>query len=233
VTEERLSIEVEGMSVTAVRSRSEGPARDLRFIYAPGAGSNLNDGFGVFACRELARHGYESWRFQFPYMEAGRRAPDRPPVLEATWKAVIAAVSPTLPLPVNGERARGAGIVVGGRSMGGRIASQVVAAGTVVRGLALFAYPLNPPGRSNVGRSDHLSQIDVPTLFCSGTRDPFGTPEQLEQAAALVPDATLHLLEGASHGFDVLKGSGRKREDVWREATDTLLAFLGRLQAGG
>src|SRR5437588_6360200 len=128
---ETMKIEVPGSgSVSAVRSAAKGTTRWL-FAYAPGAGSNIDDPFGVYASDALAAHGVEVVRVQFPYMEAKKKSPDRPAVLEATWRAVI-------------ERLRGEApkIVVGGRSMGGRIASQVVAQGVEVDAVALFAYPL-------------------------------------------------------------------------------------------
>jgi uncharacterized protein len=188
-------------------------------VYAPGAGSNIHDPFGAFCSRELAGAGIDTWRFQFPYMEAGRRGPDRPPVLEQTWLAV-------LKLALEGPQVT----VAGGRSMGGRIASQVVAGeNQSVAGLALFAYPLHPPGRPERLRAAHLPLITVPALLCSGTRDAFGSPDELTAAAALVPDARIHLLEGADHGFNVLKSSGRTRSDVWREAVTTLLDFIRSL----
>ena len=112
--------------------------------------------------------------------------------------------------------------------MGGRIASMVAAKGAPVAGLALFAYPLIPPGRSSSDRAEHFDAISVPTLFCSGTRDAFATPGQLRSAAERIPGATLHLIEGADHGFATLKSSGRTREDVWQEACEALLAFLQR-----
>ncbi len=110
--------------------------------------------------------------------------------------------------------------------MGGRIASQVVAQGEQVDGLTLFAYPLHPPGKPEQRRDRHLGAIRVPVLFCSGTRDAFGTPEELERIVKLVPGARLHLLEGADHGFAVPKASGRTRKDVWEEALEVLLTWL-------
>jgi hypothetical protein len=156
-------------------------------------------------------------RFQFPYQEARRKAPDRNPVLEATWLAVIEAVH-------GPER-----LVVGGRSMGGRIASQVVAKGAAADALALFAYPLHPPGRPERRRDEHLSSIRVPALFCSGTSDAFASPEELAEAAALVPNSLVHLLESADHGFAVRKASGRTRNEVWQEAVDAMWEWLGSL----
>jgi uncharacterized protein len=228
----------DGVSVTAVQTVSETPASDIVVLYAPGAGSNINDRFGVFLGEFLEAHGVESWRFQFPYSEKGRRAPDRPPVLAATWRAVIEAASQhprsdleerkaTVAMP----RPSGRGtpfrrIVASGRSMGGRIASMVAAEGAPVAALALFAYPLIPPGRTTSDRADHFPAIAQPVLLCSGTRDSFATPAQLRDAASRLPDAALHFLEGADHGFNVLKSSGRTREDVWQEACEALLAFL-------
>jgi len=219
--EERRSILVnDSSSVTAIRVPAEGASRDLRFVYAPGAGSGLADAFGVYAARRLAANGIETWRFQFPYKEKGRSAPDSPALLQATWRAVTEAVVSAGHGP----------IVIGGRSMGGRIASMVVAAGDVpVAGLALLAYPLVPPGKTSSDRADHFPSIAVPTLFCSGTRDNFATPEQLRDAVHLAPNATLHFLDGADHGFATLKASGRSKDDVYGEAGDALLAFFDRL----
>jgi hypothetical protein len=123
-------------------------------------------------------------------------------------------------------------LIVGGRSMGGRIASMVVAAGEEVDGLALFAYPLHPPGQPERLRAEHLPKIAVPTLFCSGTRDAFASPEELRAAAKKVKRSTVHLLDGADHGFSVPKTSGRAKEDVWTEATQALLDWLSSLPSG-
>jgi predicted alpha/beta-hydrolase family hydrolase len=146
-------------------------------------------------------------------MEAGRRSPDSAVKLEATWRAVLDHVA--------GDGSP----VAGGRSMGGRIASQVASKGAEVAGLALFAYPLHPPGRPADRRVEHLASLRVPALFCSGTNDAFASPDELLEAAALVAGAHVHLLEGADHGFNVPRSSGRTREQVWAEAVDALLEF--------
>jgi predicted alpha/beta-hydrolase family hydrolase len=217
MTEELFTVTVnDHTTVSVIRTPATEPSSLPRFVYAPGAGSGIQDPFGVFAARELASAGIETWRFQFPYKEKGRSAPDAPTVLEATWRAVIARVL--------AEDSRS--VVIGGRSMGGRIASMVVAEGVSVAGLALFAYPLLPPGRATSDRAGHFPKIGVPTLFCSGTRDNFATPDQLRDAAALVPDARLHFLEGADHGFAALKASGRTRDAVYGEAVDVLIGFI-------
>ena len=165
--------------------------------------------------RRLPEAGVSIVRFQFPYMEAAKRRPDSRAVLEETWRRVIGLFSNI-----------GAPLIAGGRSMGGRIASQVVAQGSRVDGLALFAYPLHSPAKPSHWRDEHLPGLGVPTLFCSGTRDAFATPGELAQAASLASNSTVHLLEGADHGFATLKSSGRTREDVWSEATDRFLEWL-------
>jgi predicted alpha/beta-hydrolase family hydrolase len=218
--EQRLAIAVTGAgAVSALLDEAPGPPGTL-VVYAPGAGSSLRDPFGAYLAPRLVEAGCSLLRFQFPYTEAGRRLPDRNPVLEETWRSAI-------------ENARGLSprLVAGGRSMGGRIASQVVAQGTEVAGLALFAYPLHPPGRPETTRDQHLAAIAVPTLFVSGTRDAFGSPDELRAAAAEMPNATLSLLEGADHGFNVAKATGRSRTDIWVEACAALLRFLAGLDA--
>lgn len=210
-----LRITVEGAGdIGALRTTVRGAG--WTFVYAPGAGSSLHDPFGAYAAQELPRRGIEVVRFEFPYMAARKQSPDRPAVLESTWCAVIDAV-----------RSKQRKLVVGGRSMGGRIASQVVAQGLKVDALALFAYPLHPPGRADKMRDEHLSQIPSTTLFCSGTNDAFASPDELRAAAAKVKRARVHLLESADHGFAVKKASGRSREDVWAEAVETMTGWLG------
>ena len=202
-----------GVQVTALETGAV--QSEWRFIYAPGAGSGFGDPFGAFMAERLDGAGMGMVRFQFPYTEAGRRSPDRPAVLEATWRAMIAACG-----------ADGARLVVGGRSMGGRIASMVAARGAPIDALALFAYPLHPPGRPEQRRDGHLSAITAPTLFCSGKRDAFGSVEELGAAAALVERSRLHLMEAADHGFAATKASGRARQDVLGEATTVFLEWL-------
>jgi predicted alpha/beta-hydrolase family hydrolase len=205
----------DGQHVTGART---GARADTIVAYAPGAGANLFDPFGRFLAKRLEERGVSTVRIQFPYMEARKRRPDPPALLEATWRAVIEELGK--------EKAR---LIVGGRSMGGRIASQVVAAGAEVDGLALFAYPLHPPGQPEKTRDKHLDAISVPTLFCSGTRDAFASPEELEGAASKVRGSTVHFLEGADHGFAVPKASGRTKEEVFAEAAQTLADWLDQL----
>ena len=206
--------------VSVLRNAVEGA--EWTFVYAPGAGSNLRDPFGQRLAERLPEAGISLVRFQFPYQEAGSRRPDSPATLLATWRAVLEACAA-------GTSTAGTRIAIGGRSMGGRIASVLASEGAAVDALVLFAYPLHPPGRPDQPRTAHLPVIACPTLFCSGTRDPFASPEELAAAAALVPDPRVHLLDGADHGFATLKSSGRSREDVWAEAAGVLVEWLGGL----
>ncbi len=204
-----------GTSVSAVRTAARGGAPPWTLVYAPGAGANIDDPFGRCLADVLPARGVSVVRFQFPYMEAHRRTPDRTPVLEATWRAVIDAV-----------RTPGEKLCVGGRSMGGRIASQVVAGRVVVDALALFAYPLHPPGLPERSRDAHLASVRVRTLFCSGTRDAFASPDELRVVAARMRRAKVHLLEKADHSFAPPRASARTRDDVFAEAAAALARWL-------
>jgi uncharacterized protein len=220
-TPETESIDVvlpDGRRVEGRWTEAIAPAAGCTFVYAPGAGSNIDDGFGAFASHSFACEGIATLRFQFPYMQEKKRFPDRQPVLEATWRAAIALA-----------RERGLKLAIGGRSLGGRIASYLAASGEPLDALTCFAYPLHPPGRPDQRRDEHLAQIKIPMLVCSGTRDTFGTPDELRAALAGAPRAALHLLEGADHGFNILKSSGRLRPHVWAEAAETASAWLKAL----
>ena len=202
-------------SVTAVLSRAQGSDTGWTFIYAPGAGSNIDDPFGVYAASRLAERGISTARFQFPYMEEKRRAPDRTSVLEATWLSCYRNVPPP-------RRQAGDWGQVHGRphrfTWWPRRAAPLDA-------LALFAYPLHSPGRDE-WRDKHFPAISQPALFCSGTRDAFATPDELAEAVSKIKEARVHLLDGADHGFSVRKSSGKTRQDVWDEAIETFIDWL-------
>ncbi len=213
---ETIQVDIPGnQTVTVIRDRPVSNNHLWMFVYAPGAGSNINDPFGSRLSSRLTEHGVITVRFQFPYMEANRRRPDRPEVLEGTWRQVMDVV-----------RDDHLKLAVGGRSMGGRIASQVVAGSTCADALVLFAYPLRPPNNPTKVRDSHFCDLRVPTLFCSGTRDTFGSPIDLAAAASKVPNSKLLLLEGADHGFNLLKSAGRTREQVWDKAISKFTDWL-------
>ncbi len=140
-------------------------------------------------------------RMDFPYRLAGRKAPDRPPVLLDAVRAAAAGLV---------ERAGVAPdrLALGGRSMGGRMCSMAVADGLPAAALVLVAYPLHPPGRPDNLRTAHLPALTVPCLFVQGTRDPFGSPDELTAATATIPGPVTHeWIDGGRHD---LKGADRR-----------------------
>lgn len=164
-------------------------------LLAPGAGAGSDQPSLVAVDEAVSALGPVVERVDFPYRLAGRGRPDPPTVLEATIRERAAALADRL-------HTRTADLVLGGRSMGGRICSQVVAAGLPAAGLALISYPLHPPGRPDRPRTAHLGDVHVPCLFVSGTRDAFGTPDELEEAAGRIPGAVTHVwIEGGDHGL--------------------------------
>ena len=145
------------------------PGRAPGIILAHGAGNDLENPLLAFLAEGLAQNGVLALRFNFPYKEAGRGAPDKPEVLESTWGAVYSFLS-------NHPRYRPGSIVAAGKSLGGRIASQAVASGRLpVQGLIFYGYPLHPPGHPEKLRDAHLYALSLPMLFFEGTRDPFVT----------------------------------------------------------
>ena len=164
----------------------------------------------------LASFGVATFRYQFPYMQAGGHRPDPPDVLVATVRAAVkeaARVMPGLPL------------IAGGKSFGGRMTSTAAAAAPLpgVRGIAFIGFPLHPPKQPGTQRADHLAQVTVPMLFLQGTRDEFAELPLLEPVVrSLGARATLHLVDGADHSFAVLKRSGRSGPDVLDELANAL-----------
>ena len=184
------------MTASASASASPSPAAAL---LAPGAGSGGDHSCLVAVEAALAPLPVE--RMDFPYRKRGRKAPDRAPVLVA---AVVEAAT-ALAAQHGLDPAR---LVLGGRSMGGRICSMAVAEGLPAAGLVLVSYPLHPPGRPDRLRTAHLPGITVPCLFVSGTRDAFFTPAELEAATAAIPAPVEHVwVEGGRHD---LKGADQK-----------------------
>lgn len=173
------------------------------FVLAHGAGAGERHPWMVRVGTGLAARGISVVTFDFPYMEAGRRVPDRPQVLEARFQAVVAEVAAKP--PSTGP------LFAGGKSMGGRIGSQAAAAGLLSpapRGLVFFGYPLHPPGKPGQRRDAHLPSIGRPLLFVQGSRDPFGSPEEMTALVSTLPDTTLELVTGGDHSL-----KGPKRDD--------------------
>lgn len=206
------TIALEGLgTVTAHHYAAASPRATL--VLSHGAGADQRHRFMVAVANGLAARDVSVITFNFLYTEQRRRTPDRPPVLEQTWRAVLDGVAPTL--------ASGGRLVVGGKSMGGRIASQVLAsrpqtdAWERVSGLVLLGYPLHPPGRPDQPRIKHLPDIKVPVLVVQGARDTFGTPEEIEPVFRVIPTRVdFEFIERGDHSFAVPKSTGRTERQV-------------------
>ena len=191
----------------------------LTLALAHGAGAPMDSPAMAHHAAGIAGHGFRVARFQFPYMAARRqggksRPPDREPKLLASWRAVIAALGP--------ER-----LAIGGRSMGGRMAS-LLADEAGVRALVCISYPFHPPGKPERLRTAHLEAIRTPSLIVQGTRDPFGAPEEVA-GYSLAPSIRLHWCEDGDHGLKPRKASGRSEAQNWQEAEAAIAGFLSAL----
>jgi len=167
-------------------------------VLAHGAGAGHDHPWMRRVAEGLAARGLRVVTFNFPYREAGRSVPDKGPVLEDAFKDVWDEVA----------RTAGGRLFAGGKSMGGRIASQTVARtllSPAPAGLVFFGYPLHPPGKPTQRRDRHLPAIPMSMLFVQGTRDPFGSPDEMRELVATLPLATLDLVEGGDHSLAVPK----------------------------
>jgi uncharacterized protein len=197
----------------------EGPD-DSRAVLmlAPGAGGGLDGAFMRSVALGLADHRLQVCRFNFGYTEKGRSSPDKQPLLEQTYRDVVAFIRPLI-----GDRK----LFLGGKSMGGRIASHVVADGEATAGLIFLGYPLHPPGRPERIRDAHLPAIEVPMLFVEGTRDPFCPLPTLERVLGkLHADTSVAVIDDGDHSFKVRKGSGRGTEAAWQEVIGAVAEWV-------
>lgn len=191
-------------------------------VLAHGAGAGQQSRFMVETSRALAGRGITTATFDFPYITRGRSAPDKAPVLEAAWRDAIAAA--------RADQAFAAlPLFIGGKSMGGRIASHVAAQGAEgIAGLVFLGYPLHPPGRPETRRDAHLPAIKEPMLFVQGTRDEFGTSAEIrELLPRLNPKAALFEVADGDHSFKVrVKLTGRPQQAIIDEIYDRVAAFI-------
>jgi predicted alpha/beta-hydrolase family hydrolase len=209
-----------------VISEYQGPKRgnDRAVLLAHGAGADMHAAALTTVADALADAKIPSLRFNFPYKEAGRRSPDRPPVLEASVREAVAELAKLAKVPP--ER-----LVLGGRSMGGRICSMVAASDGAL-GLVLLGYPLHPPGNADKLRVEHFSQLRMPVLFASGTRDAFGTPEELKRhARAIKGRVAFHWIDTGDHGFKPLKSSGVTARQALDGVAESVVTFVTKLPA--
>jgi predicted alpha/beta-hydrolase family hydrolase len=212
-------------SVTALAYTAAEPRAGASLILAHGAGAGQRSPFLVSFAAALAGRGIDTITFNFLYTEHGRRVPDRRPVLDACYVAVIAAVRRHVP------SAREA-LFIGGKSMGGRIATHVVAAdgNLPVVGLVLLGYPLHPPGRPTERRDTHLPDVLRPMLIVQGSRDSFGTPAEFEPIVrALSPTPDLQIVEGGDHSFKVARVGKPDQEKVYADVQRTIAEWIARV----
>ena len=186
---------------------------------AHGAGAGMRHPFMEKLAAELASVGVATLRYEFPYMEQRKSRQDAPPVLHervAAAAEVARQAAPELPL------------LAGGKSFGGRMTSQAAAEGVLssIKGIVFFGFPLHPPNRPGTSRADHLAKVSVPMLFLQGTRDEFAPLDLLRPIGeSLGSRATLHVIDGADHGFHVLKRSGRTDNEVMRELAQAVASW--------
>lgn len=199
------------------------PGRDDALILAHGAGNDMTSDFMAHFHGAFAEAGLLSVVFNFPYKEAGRKPPDRMPKLMAAYQAVIERV--------RGDELAPARLFIGGKSMGGRVATMLAAEGVAVDGLLLLGYPLHPAGKPEKLRSEHLPGIEAPLLFVQGDRDSLCRLDLLRTALEPLGDrARIHVVEGGDHSFKVLKRSGRDQAEVYREVVDAFTQWRRRAQ---
>lgn len=196
----------------------DGPeAAPLTLVLAHGAGLPMDSPFMDAVAAGVADAGFRVARFEFPYMRARREgerrgAPDRPPVLKQTWLDAIAILG------------GGGKVAIGGKSLGGRIAS-MVADEAGVRGLVCLGYPFHPPGQPGKLRTKHLENLETPALFIQGTRDPFGTREDVA-GYGLSARIAMHWLEDGDHSWKPRVSSGRTEAQNLAEGMAAIAAFL-------
>jgi predicted alpha/beta-hydrolase family hydrolase len=195
-------------------------------VLAHGAGANMLHQHMQSITSALERQGLATLRFNFPYMEAGGKRTDSKPVcIEAISNAVDLANTLASDLP----------LFLGGHSFGGRMSSHAIdernAYGEIFdrcRGLIYFSFPLHPSKKPDIKRADHLYSIKIPMLFLSGTRDSLADSELLEDVSHRIPNAELHWLDTADHGFKILKRSRQSAEDVYQEAARVTASFVDK-----
>jgi predicted alpha/beta-hydrolase family hydrolase len=197
-------------------------------ILAHGAGAGQRHPFMVQFAQALSRRAIDVLTFDFLYMQQRRRIPDRMPQLVECWEMAIAAARTHLP----SARER---LFIGGKSMGGRAATHVVAASNEsgghrsdIHGVVLLGYPLHPPGRPDQLRDAHLPDVKLPMLFVQGTRDVFGTPAELAPILGrLSPAPTLHAVQGGDHSFKISgKDSATRQPAVYADIQDRIAQWM-------
>jgi predicted alpha/beta-hydrolase family hydrolase len=211
-----------GAGTTALVYPAGAPAVGASLILGHGAGAGQQSTFMVEFARALSNLGLDLITFNFPYTEQHRRIPDRGPVLEACYRAVIETARSKIPSAAQF-------LFIGGKSMGGRIATQVAAADPALplAGLVLLGYPLHPPGRPAQRRDQHLPAIGRPMLFVQGERDAFGTPAELQPIVnGLRPSPTLRVVDGGDHSFKLPRKDPAAQTGVFANIQQDIVTWV-------
>ncbi len=224
----KLTIQLETGATTALVYPAQGETIDRTLVLAHGAGAGHQSTFMVGFANSLAALGADVVTFNFLYTEQRRRIPDRGPVLEACYHAVIDVVRERMAGP-SGR------LFIGGKSMGGRIATQVAAADRhlAIDGLVLLGYPLHPPGKPDQLRDKHLPLVGRPMLFVQGSRDAFGTPAELEPILdRLTPRPRLHVIPGGDHSFKVPGRNTDVQNEIYTGVQRQIVAWMRAVSGG-
>jgi len=217
-----LTVPLEAGAATTALVYSSGGDATAALVLAHGAGAGQRSAFMVDFARALSGAGLDVATFNFPYIEQRRKIPDRAPVLEACYRSVIAAVRSAVP-------SAGRALFIGGKSMGGRIATQVAAGDPdlPIAGVVLLGYPLHPPGKPDQRRDKHLPAVATPMLFVQGTRDAFGTPSELEPiVAGLKKAAVVHTVANGDHSFKITRRDPAAQQSVYDGIRQTIVQWI-------
>jgi uncharacterized protein len=216
-----LTLAVGDVTVSAVYARPQNPSATV--VVAHGAGAGMEHPFLRGFTAALNELGMATLRFNFPYREAGRKFPDRPPAAIAAWRAAVAAVAEQAAAHDDSGP-----VWAAGKSFGGRMASMAVAQGMDAAGLVYLGYPLHPPGKPEKLRDEHLYGMTTPMLFLQGSRDTFATPAILADIVSRIgPNAVLQWVENGDHSFAVA-GVKRSADEVGASLAGPVAAFIGR-----
>jgi predicted alpha/beta-hydrolase family hydrolase len=202
---------------------------DALLVLAHGAGAGQHHPFMTAVARGLGDRGIDVVTFDFPYIEQKRRVPDSPPLLQASFREAISDARGAA------EHLRSSRLFLGGKSLGGRMATHLAAEGIDgLAGIVLLGYPLHPPGRPEQLRAGHLPNIAAPVLIVQGERDPFGTPAELQPVLKTMSAAvTLHVVEGGDHSLAVRQRAGGGRQPIDDAVVDVIAGWIVRQCTAG
>jgi predicted alpha/beta-hydrolase family hydrolase len=217
-----LTVEIDATErVTALAYPASVRRIGATLVLAHGAGAGQLSPFMVRFATGLSSRGLDAITFNFPYTEQRRRAPDRTEKLEACYRAVIETARAYGPFEGNA-------LFIGGKSMGGRIATHLAAAdGANIQGVVVLGYPLHPPGKPDQLRAAHLHHIRAPMLFIQGARDAFGTPIELQPVLdRLTAPVTFRVVERADHSLAVAKNANPPTDQIYEDVQDAIRAWV-------